>query len=176
MVDRPILTKTTLFNKVFADPERQTGEVAHVNGDFIWKGLVFRAQTTPFSVVRERGRKAAQPVDGFSSRNDLSVPANLQEAKGLGKGLGATGQSGVSCCRTVKQCIGYATVRKVGQGCYVYVIDTTKMGANEKAWDMDSVYDAHGGENPAKTGAEVNASSIRKGPRPVQRGIVRLFD
>lgn len=162
VVDRPILTTTTLFNKIFADPRRQTGRIERDGGDFVWKGLVFRSQTTPFSVVRERGRKAAQPVDGFSSRNDLSVPANLQEAKGLGKGLGATGQSGVSCCRTVEQCIGYATVRKAGQGCYVYVIDTTKMGTNEKAWDMDSVYDAHGGKNPEKAGAEVNASSIRK--------------
>lgn len=162
VVDRPVLTKTTLFNKVFADPARQTGEVVRDDGDFIWKGLVFRAETRPFSQVLEHGRKAPQPVDGFSSRNDLSVSANLLEAKGLGKGLGATGQSGVSCCRTVNQCIGYASVGETGQGCYLYVIDTTKMGANEKAWDMDSVYDAHGGENPDKTGAEVNASSVRK--------------
>lgn len=160
--DRPMLTKTTLFNRLFADPARQTGKVERDGEDFVWKGLVFRSETAPYNAVCERGKKSAQRVDGFSSRNDLSVPANLKEAKGLGEGLGATGQSGVSCCRTVEQCIGYATVKEAGRDCYVYIIDTTKMGADEKAWDMDSVYDAHGGTNPTKTGAEVNASSIRK--------------
>ena len=51
---------------------------------------------------------------GFTSRKDLSVPANRTEAQGLGTNedgkigaYGATGRSGVSCARSVNGAIQY---------------------------------------------------------------------
>ena len=143
-------------------PEFETGKVEKTTDSFEFKGIVFRSDSRSFNVVRDHGTASPQKVDGFSSQKDLSDEANLLEAKGIGEALGATGQSGVSCSRQLNKCIGYATAPMGNSFSYVYVIDTTRLGEGEHAWDMDSVYDAGGGKNPEKTGKEVNASAIRK--------------
>ena len=138
------------------------GKVEKTENSFEFKGIVFRADSRSFNVVRAHGLASPQKVEGFSSQQDLSNPENLKEAMGVGKALGATGQSGVSCSQTINKCIGYATAPMGNSFSYVYVIDTTKLAPGEHAWDMDSVYTAGGGKSEEKTGAEVNASSIRK--------------
>ena len=42
------------------------------------------------------------------------------------------------------------------------MIDTTKLGPGEHAWDMDSAYDDVGGNDPDKAGNEVNTSAVPK--------------
>ena len=161
---RPTQVEIAMDERVLDNYERaaEVGKVEKTADSFEYKGIVFRADARSFKIVREHGKASGQKVDGFSSQKDLADPENLKEAKGVGKALGATGQSGVSCSRVVEKCIGYATAPMGNSFSYIYVIDTTKLAEGDHAWDMDSVYDAGGGANPEKTGREVNASAIRK--------------
>ena len=99
---------------------------------FTYRGFVFRSD--------DRGPGHKTMKRGFTSQNDLSIPENRTEAMGLGivvdgkaGGWGATGKSGVSCAKTVDGAINY-----LNPGGTFYVIDTTKLPAGEKAWDMES--------------------------------------
>ena len=83
-------------------------------------------------------------------------------------GWGATGTSGVSCAKHVDGAVGY--VNETGT---FYIIDTTKIPKNEKAWDMESTAYENGykhrepgskqdetGGKQDETGGEVNVSFI----------------
>ena len=106
---------------------------------------------------------------GFTSQNDLSVQKHRTEAMGLGvkgknekgeeilSGPGATGKSGVSCAKTIGGVIGY-----VGGGHTFYVIDTTKIPPNEKAWDMENTILKNGLLKTDESNGEVNVSYIPK--------------
>ena len=70
---------------------------------------------------------------------------------------GATGKSGVSCAKTIGGVIGY-----VGGGHTFYVIDTTKIPPNEKAWDMENTILKNGLLKTDESNGEVNVSYIPK--------------
>ena len=150
--------KAKIINILAGGDNKAYGSLVKSGDSTEWKGLAFRAGSRPFDQVRAAGRKDRyHPVDGFSSKNDLRVEANLKEAKGKGRLPGITGESGVSFCRTVSRCIAYR-----GTESFIYVIDTTKLGPGEHAWDMDSAYDDVGGNDPDKAGNEVNTSAVPK--------------
>ena len=118
-------------------------------------------------------------AEGFKSQNDLSVPRNRTEAMGLGVktedgavgGWGATGKSGVSTSKTLNGAIAYR-----GGGCTIYVIDTTKIPKDEKAWDMERTVYENGymvRRNPEddETMGEVNISTV---PRSAIVGWIKV--
>lgn len=136
---------------------------------FTYQGFVFRSDG------RGPGHKTMKR--GFTSWNDLSIPENKTEAMGLGVvtdgktgGWGATGRSGVSCAKTVDGAINY-----LNPGGTFYVIDTTKLPAGEKAWDMESTLYENGYKErpkaPVKHGDEAGYDMMMRmrgeAPEPV---------
>ena len=126
---------------------------------FVFHGIVFRSDD----------RKISFPTmeNGFTSRNDLSKIENKIEAMGLGVkgqdekgkdivvGPGATGQSGVSCAKTIGGVISYLDENKT-----FYIIDTTKIPKNEKAWDMENTILKNKFKETDESNGEVNVSYI----------------
>ena len=126
---------------------------------FVFHGIVFRSDD----------RKISFPTmeNGFTSRNDLSKIENKIEAMGLGVkgqdeqgkdiivGPGATGQSGVSCAKTIGGAITYLDENKT-----FYIIDTTKIPKNEKAWDMENTILKNKFKETDESNGEVNVSYI----------------
>ena len=126
---------------------------------FVFNGIVFRSDD----------RKISFPTmeNGFTSRNDLSKIENKIEAMGLGVkgqdeqgkdiivGPGATGQSGVSCAKTIGGVISYLDENKT-----FYIIDTTKIPKNEKAWDMENTILKNKFKETDESNGEVNVSYI----------------
>ena len=94
---------------------------------------------------------------GFKSKRSLSNPENMLEAQGLGQGIGATGQSGVSCAKQLDGVFPYCTTDQVG---YVYIVDTTKLGPGNKAYDMADISMRNGFKTRDETGGEVNVTNI----------------
>ncbi|MBR1589138.1 MAG: hypothetical protein IJ658_12530, partial [Kiritimatiellae bacterium] len=146
-----------------------------VNGNeattYTYKGFVFRGDD----------RRPEHPTmgPGFTSQNDLSVPANKIEAMGLGttaedgtKGsFGVTGKSGVSTAKSINGAIAYH-----GAGSTFYVIDTTKLPQGEKAWDMENTvyqnaYKVRERDEDDETMGEVNISYV---PRNAIVGWIRI--
>lgn len=139
---------------------------------FAFNGIVFRSD--------DRAPDDATLRNGFESRNDLSVPKHRTEAMGLGTdedgqvgSYGATGHSGISCARKADGAVGY-----LNPGGTFYVIDTRKLPAGEKAWDMEHTVYENGykeRENPTddETKGEVCVSRI---PRNAIIGWVKVSD
>lgn len=117
---------------------------------YSYEGLVFRGDSRSPSDIIEGG-------DGFKSKRDLSAPENMLEAQGLGQGIGATGQSGVSCAKKLDGAFPYCTTGQVG---YVYIVDTTRLGPGNKAYDMADISMKNGFKTTDETGGEVNVTSI----------------
>lgn len=117
---------------------------------YSYEGLVFRGDSRPPETIIEAS-------GGFKSKNDLTRPENMLEAQGLGQGIGATGQSGVSCAKKLDGAFPYCTTGQVG---YVYIVDTTKLGQGNKAYDMADISMKNGFKATDETGGEVNVTDI----------------
>ena len=147
------------------------GKHADINGVerqlYTYQGLVFRSDRRNFS------DKSLN--NGFESWNNLDEKERLIEAMGLGavgdqgkKGaFGATGSSGVSCAKTIGNCINYAS----NEGSCLYIIDTTKIGDRNSAWDMSNIVLKNDLSERDETGEEVNVSQV---PREAVVGYVKL--
>ena len=123
--------------------------IAEQNTLYTYGGLVFRGDSRPPEEIMKSG--------GFKSKNDLSIPENVLEAQGLALGIGATGQSGVSCSKNLDGVVNYCTKDEKG---YVYFVDTSKLGETERAYDMADISMKNGHKQTDETGGEVNITSI----------------
>lgn len=130
------------------DPQTQ---VQTENKLYTYEGIVFRGDSrTPQTIVEQSG--------GLKSKNDLRNPANMLEAQGLGLGIGATGQSGVSCSKELYGVLPYCDSGQ--RDGYVYIIDTSKLGNTERAYDMAGISMGNGHKTVDETGGEVNITNI----------------
>lgn len=118
---------------------------------YTFSGVVFRSDSRDAATIASSG--------GFSGRQDLSDPNNLKEAQGIltNKGLGATGQSGVSTASSMDGAFNYGEFAE-GRN-RMYVIDTTKLG-NEKAYDMSANVTNNYSDRTDETGGEVNITHV----------------
>ncbi len=164
-----LLTVDAQYGKVSEDAKEKD-----INGDerttYTFSGIIFRGDS--------RGPDDPTMETGFTSQNNLNDPKHKIEAMGLGTesvddngnirrgGWSATGQSGVSCAKTIDGSISYLQATKT-----YYIIDTSKLPAGEKAWDMEhTVYENHykervngpDGKPFDETAGEVNVSFIPK--------------
>lgn len=149
------LSATAQYGSVQEDDTAQDAD-GNEKKTFVFKGFVFRSD--------DRGPGHKTMKQGFTSRNDLAVPENKTEAMGLGvkvdgkgAGWGATGQSGISTAKTVDGAIGY-----LNPGGTFYIIDTTKLPAGQKAWDLESNLYENGYKERPKTKAK-NDDFVRPG-------------
>lgn len=130
---------------------------------FHYRGIIFRSDD------RREDNRTLQT--GFTSKKDLSIPENRTEAMGLGAksddgsigGWGATGHSGVSCAKHVGGAIDH--VNETGT---FYIIDTTKLPKNEKAWDMENTVYQNGYKKRAGRGGR-NGRRSERFLHPAQR-------
>ncbi len=138
----------TLENGSVMRVNPETG-LAEKNTLYTYGGLVFRGDSRSMDTLSKSG--------GFKSRKDLSIAENMLEAQGLGEGIGATGQSGVSCSKRLDGVVPYCTDAEKG---YVYIIDTSKLRETERAYDMADISMKNGHKETDETGGEVNITSI----------------
>ena len=152
------LDTKTQFGSVSEDG-KQPDALGNEKRTFVYSGIVFRGDD----------RKISHPTmtTGFTSRNDLTKIENKIEAMGLGvkgqddkgkdivAGPGATGWSGVSCAKTIDGAISYLDAGKT-----FYVIDTTKIPKDEKAWDMENTILQNKFKETDESNGEVNVSYI----------------
>ncbi len=142
-----------LKNDISRGTSVKTGEALdsdNINRDvYEFKGLVFRADYNGPDVIMKAG--------GFSSREDLSDPKNLMEAKGLGKTKGATGRCGVSTADNISCSMNYLR-NPEGR---IYIIDTNKLGENEHSYAMKDILLKNHIRDIDETGGEVNITKIR---------------
>ena len=144
---------------------KESDAIGRERQTYTFRGIVFRSERRKMHELYDVN--TMKP--GFTSRNDLAVSRNRTEAMGLGvkgknekgeetlTGPGATGQSGVSCAKTIGGVIGY-----VGGGHTFYIIDTTKIPKDEKAWDMENTILRNGLLKTDESNGEVNISYIPK--------------
>ena len=120
-----------------------------------FEGLVYRGDSRPFDQIKATG--------GLLSKQPLDTEERKREAQGLGKGLGATGQSGVSAAKDILGALPYCNYGK--QDGYIYLIDTRKLGETdsekEEAYDMEAILAKNKLEKADETGAEVNITNIK---------------
>jgi hypothetical protein len=145
------LTPTPDANLVHYGSTQELGNRAeNVKQDrlFGYQGIVFRGDSRWPTQINRAG--------GFMSRKDLSSAENKLEAQGLGAGIGATGQSGVSTAKEYWGSVVYMT-----QGApdgYIYIIDTRLIPPTEAAYDLQSIVNQNGYE-VKDVGAEVNVTA-----------------
>ena len=118
---------------------------------YSYEGLIFRGDSRPPKTIIESN-------GGFKSKNSLANPQNLLEAQGLSETIGATGQSGVSCAKKLDGAFPYCAYGQT-KG-YVYIVDTTKLGHGNKAYDMADISMRNGFKATDETGGEVNVTNI----------------
>ena len=152
------LDTNTQYGSLFEDG-KMPDALGNQRETFIYRGIVFRGDD----------RKISHPTmtTGFTSRNDLTKNEYKTEAMGLGvkgkddkgkdivAGPGATGWSGVSCAKTIGGAISYLDAGKT-----FYVIDTTKIPKDEKAWDMENTILKNKFKETDESNGEVNVSYI----------------
>lgn len=114
-----------------------------------FKGIVFRGDNRSPNEIKDAG--------GFLSRNDLTVPDNMQQAKGLGKTKGATGPNGISTATNITNSKNYLVDPK-GR---IYIIDTNKLGENEHSYAMKDILLKNKLKDIDESGGEVNITKIR---------------
>ena len=142
-----------------------------------YNGLVFRFdRRLPNAIFKAGGFKSKQGLSASEvpkevlddqgsviltrseSEREEVAKANRMEAMGLGDGLGATGQSGVSCADRWEMAVSYGGF---GENCgRLYVIDTTKLGKGDMAFHMTQILLENGLKARDESSGEVNITSV----------------
>ncbi len=117
---------------------------------FGYKGILFRGDNRPDSEIKSAG--------GFKSQKPLTDSKNKIESMALESKDGVlSGKCGVSTAKTLSASLGYLTDTK-GR---IYIIDSTKLAENEKAYDIAEIGLKNKIFNKTDGTEDVNVSDIQ---------------